>query len=249
MMIVEINKQEVKIPTAWSDISYNQAAKCYELNYPTDIDDSFDWFRHLNVVKQVFKILTGFEDVDNIEQCSIVHYFSKYMVKFVYDLKAPQPSSYVPKLINSFTHNGVKYLLPESLDLGVNIVLQHSQTTKSFIEASNLLAQFSALKKDGFKALPLFVASLVKVDVNEEWDESVIVDRSAQFETLPMNVIWEVFFCTSQLIIKYGSDTLQSMIEVQNRENKKLVNRLASRYGHLKSREAELREQLKMLTR
>ena len=34
MIIAELNKQVVKIPTEWSEITYSQAAKCYREDYP-----------------------------------------------------------------------------------------------------------------------------------------------------------------------------------------------------------------------
>lgn len=247
MIIASVNNESVRLPNKWSEITYTQAKECYAIDLP-EIEDTFDWFKYMSVVKKVFTILTGFTSTDSIDPASLVHFFSKYLAPFVYDLKSPQPSTYMPKMIESFSHRGVVYLMPNSLDLGVNVVLQHSQTVKPFVEASNLLAQFSSLRKDGFEALPMFVASIVKQDRLEQWDEEEIARRASDFSDLPMDVIWEVFFCTSQLIIKYASNTLQSMAE-KPKGVKGLIRKLDLKRGRLRLRRQELQEQLKASTR
>ena len=55
----------------------------------------------------------------------------------------------------------------------------------------------------------MFVASIVKGDRLEEWNEANILQRAQDFDSLPMDVIWG--FCTSLLTIKYVKQYLQSM--------------------------------------
>ena len=251
MIIAEVNKKIVQIPSDWAEITFSQAAECYKEDYPV-VTDTFEWFEHLPFVKRMVLALTDInkETIDRIDPVHLVHVWTKYLSAFVYDLKAETPSTYHPQMINHFTHKGVTYLMPRNLDvIGGNVILQHDQSVKAFIEASNLLAQFSKVKKDGLSVLPMFVASIVKQDRLEEWDEVEIMRRAKEFETLPMSVIWEVFFCMSQLTIKLGSTILQSMR--QELEAKMTIRRaikmLASRRGLLLLQRAELRDQLKAL--
>jgi len=243
MIIATLNGNKVHIPNRWDEITVKQAAEAYKIDLPI-VEDSFDWFKHIITVKKLIRILTDIEDPDYIDPSSLVHVFSKYLAKYVYDLHSLSPETYKPKFIDSFTHKKQTYLMPTNLELGQNLILQHGQKAKNFIEASNLLAQFAALKSDGFSALPMFVASIVKQERLEVFDEKTVVARAKEFEDLPMNVIWEVFFCTSQLIIKYGRDTLQSMNKKET-GLQKVLGKLDSRLGRLQLRRAELVAQLK----
>lgn len=246
MIIAELNKQVVKIPTEWSEITYSQAAKCYRDDYPV-VGDMLEWFEHYDFVKRMFAILTTCKDVDRVRPDDVVYLFDKYLAAMVYDLKAANPTTYKPRLINYFAHKGRTYLMPTNLDvLGGNVMLQHDQDVKRFVEASNLLAQFSKLKKEGFIALPMFVASIVKEDRMEEWDEAKIIKRAQDFDNLPMDVIWEVFFCISLLTIKLGSSTLQYMSERQTATSR-LIQMLGSRLGRWRLQRAALQAQLSVL--
>ncbi len=246
MIIAKYNNETYHIPVEWKDITITQAINASQIELPDDIIDSFDWFRHLDIVKKGFESLT---DVDPslVAPAQLVHIFSKYLLKLIIDLQSIAPESYNPRLIDSFVHKKKVYLMPESLDLGVNLMLQHNQKVKNFIEASNLLKQFSEMRKDGIKALPMMIASIVKESKDEVFDESVVVARAKDFETLGMDIGWEVFFCLSQLIIKFGSSTLESMTAPKLNRMEKLIKKLDTRLGALQSHKVELQEQLKQL--
>jgi len=248
MIIVQYNKETYHIPSEWKDITLTQAIDARGIDLPDDINDSFDWFRHLDTVKDGFKALTDV-DPELIAPAQLVHFFSKYLYGFIKDLQSTQPETYKPRLIDSFRHNKKTYIMPTNLDLGVNVMLQHGQTVKPFIEASNLMKQFSSMRKDGIKALPMMIASLVKQSEDEVFDEAVINERANEFKTLGMDVGWEVFFCLSQLIIKYGNSTLQSMNSPKLNRMERLIKRLDMRLGRLQSHKAELQAQLKTFMR
>jgi len=242
MIIVMYNKKTAKIPNEWNEITIEQATKIAELDLPK-ITDDFDWFQHLEFVNKVVNILTDIE-TNTVDPVSLVYVFQKYLSKFVFDLNLAAPETFAPEMISNFKHRGVVYLMPTNLEIGETIVLQHGQNTKSFIEASNLLKQFSKLKSEGMKALPLLIASVVKRDRLERFDEVEIARRADDFKDLPMNVAWEVFFCLSLLITKYASGILQSMIV---KVKPTLKQRLTIQLGRLRLRKAVLREELKML--
>jgi len=245
-MIVSYSNTTAKIPEKWHDITIRQAIECAGVELP-DVTDTFDWFQHLPIVKKYITILTTIKEPDKIEPSWLVHIFSKYLVKFIIDLKSPSPETYTPLMIEYFSHKGKTYLMPERLDIGVNIILQHGQTTKNFIEASNLMKQFSQMRKDGIKVMPMLVASMVKEERLEEFDEVRINERAKEFEDLPMNIVWEVFFCLSLLIIKLGKSTLQYMSRKESKMER-LIKYMDSKRGLLLLRRAELRELLKKST-
>ena len=246
MLVVNYNKTDGHIPQYWVDVTIKQAIAAAKIEPPDDIADSFDWFRHLNVVKQAYVALTDL-DPEKIDPANLVHYFTKYLLKFIIDLQAAQPETYTPRLISEFTFNGTRYLMPTHLELGTNVVLMHNTKVKNFIEASNLLKQFSEMKKNGIDALPLMVASIVRESDNEVFDEARVVERGKAFEELTMNIGWEVFFCLSQLIIKFGTDTLQSMNAKRDTKAQRILERLDMKLGLFQQRKAELLEELRRL--
>ena len=244
MILASYNKKKVSIPNNWRDMTLKQAIELRGVDLPV-IEDSFDWFKHMDLVHKCITILTKI-DVNKIEPSWLVYVFSKHLYPMILDLSLPAPETYKPKAIAEFHHKGVTYLMPYNLEIGENLILQHGQNVKSFIEASNLLKQFSTLRSDGIKAMPALIASIVKVDMNEVFDEVVISERAKDFETLTMDIVWEVFFCLSQLIIKFGSDTLQSMTKKSRMEG--IIQKLDMRLGRLQLRRAELWGQYKSLT-
>jgi hypothetical protein len=98
--------------------------------------------------------------------------------------------------------------MPESLELGDDVVLQHGQDAKRFVEASNLLALYSRMTKDGLKVARMFVAAVVREHGEGDFDEVRVARRAERFVDLPMAIVWEVFFCTSELLLRHMSDTL-----------------------------------------
>lgn len=247
MIIVEYNNTRHNIPSMWKDITIKQAIEAAQIKLPDDVRDSFDWFKHMEVVHKGFMALTDV-DPDQVQPHHLVHYFAKYLYGFILDLHSTQPETYKPKLVDSFEHNGKRYIMPDHLDLGVNVIMQHDQRVKNFIEASNLLARFSEMRSEGIKVLPMMVASVVKESPEEVFDEKRITERAKEFETLTMDIGWEVFFCLSQLIIKFGSCTLQSINMENQTRMERLIKRLNTRLGRLRSQRRELQVRLKMLT-
>jgi hypothetical protein len=244
MILAKYNKTKVEIPNNWKDITLKQAIELRGIELPV-IEDSFDWFKYMDKVHKCITILTKI-DVKKIEPSWLVYIFAKHLYPLILDLSLPAPETYKPKAIADFRHKGVTYLMPFNLEIGENLILQHGQNVKCFIESSNLLKQFSSLKSDGIKAMPALVASIVKVDKDEVFDEVIIAERAKEFESLTMDIVWEVFFCLSQLIIKFGSDTLQSMTKKNRMET--IIQKLDMRLGRLQLRRAELWGQYKSLT-
>ena len=246
MIYTTLNNKQYSVPNQWSDITLMQAIKMSKIELH-EVVDSSDWFKHMEVVKEHFKILTDIP-VDSTKPSSLVHIFVKYMLPFAKDLRSVAPESYKPELIDSFKHGKQVYLMPDNLEIGENLILQHGQNVRSFIEASNLLKQFATLKSDGINAMPSLVASVVKIDRLEDFNEKEISRRAKSFESLPMDIVWEVFFCLSQLIIRCGRDTLKFMNRKETKVQR-LIQRLDTRLGRLLLQRAELVGQLKGLTK
>lgn len=244
MIIFTYNKQRHNLINEWSDMTLTQAIDISAVKVP-DVPDWFDWFQHLDLVDLLLEKFSTFKEWSLINPAEKVNLFITYVLPLVQDLHAETPKTYVPRMITGFTHNGTDYLMPTNLDIGTETILQHGQTAKPFIEASNLLKMFSEMKGEGIKVMPHFIACVVKIHPEEQFDEKEIARRVEEFKTLPMDLFWEVFFCTLQHIYRLQLSTLRSMIKVKEPEPRGVVNRLASRLGRLRSRRAELLDQLK----
>lgn len=243
MIVFTHNKKQYTIANEWNDITLQAAISLSLVDVPA-VDDVFDWFQHLEVVKVIMSKFSTLQKWNELHPTEMVALFSRYCLPMLQDLRSDTPKTYAPKLITSFTHKGVTYLMPTSLDIGGETILQHGQKVKNFIEASNLMKAFSEMKSEGIKVMPYFIATIVKIHPEEPWSDIEVSKRANEFKTLPMNIVWEVFFCTSQLIFKHQINILQSMTkEMQKPNNLRL--RLVLRLGHLRLRKAELMAQLK----
>lgn len=239
---------KVELHNEWKDITLHSAINISQMELPS-VEDNFDWFKHINFVDNVMVELSNmtYNKWQNVHPTQRVYLFTQYLMRMVKDLHEPAPTTFAPQMIDSFTHDGIEYLMPTQLIVDEHtVILQHGQQVKPFIEASNLMKRYAELKSEGIKVMPLFVASVVKEDGEKDWNEAKVVERSQRFNTLTMDVVWEVFFCISQLTLKSLNAILQSMIEKQARPAT-LADRLDLRLGRLRSRKAELSMELKRL--
>lgn len=239
---------KVELHNEWKDITLHSAINISQMELPS-VEDNFDWFKHINFVDNVMVELSNmtYNQWQNVHPTQRVYLFTQHLMQMVKDLHEPAPTTFAPQMIDSFTHDGIEYLMPTQLIVDEHtVILQHGQQVKPFIEASNLMKRYAELKSEGIKVMPLFVASVVKEDGEKDWNEAKVVERSQRFNTLTMDVVWEVFFCISQLTLKSLNAILQSMIEKQARPAT-LADRVDLRLGRLRSRKAELSMELKRL--
>jgi len=243
MIVASYNKKTALIKSEWGDLTIQDAIEVSDLKMPR-IEDKFDLFQCQEFVRQCIIILTNIQekDIDTIDPIQLIHIYWIYLHKFIIDLNAQRPESFIPEMITSFTHEGETFLMPTNLEIGETVILQHGQTVKSFIEASNLLMQFSKMKRDGITVFPYLIASVVKKERDEVFDESEVARRGELFFSLPMSIAWEVFFCLSLLTVKSKIDTLKS---IRVKERKGIVKRLTILLGRLRLQKAALLEDLK----
>jgi hypothetical protein len=233
---------------AWTDFTLAEAMQLRAIELP-DLTEDGDWFEHIEKVLDVLKLFTTVDFIGSGSPTYAVHWFKKYALPLWIDLRSDLPKSYTPRLIESFQHEGKTYLMPDHLAIGDEVILQHEQAAKRFMEASNLLSAYTKMTIEGIKAMPLFIAAVVVEKRDEEWSEKTVAERAATFHTLPMTTVWEVFFCTQRLWYKAARNILASMLEMDAARKRKgtVGQRLRSVIGDLQLHRAELREELKQL--
>ena len=246
MIIYTLNDTRYELKNDWQDITLQEAMQLRDIEIPEQVDDVFDLYQNLDSVKAAIKVLTN-APVDLIPPTWVVSWFVRFAFDKMLDLRSNEvPRTYAPQMIEEFKHKGKTYYMPSNLDLGYDVILQHGQNAKSMVEASNLLKLYSEMKQDGIKVMPSFVASVVKEDRDEQFNELQIIQRAESFKDLRMHHVWEVFFCTLQLLHKQQIDTLRSLIK-EKQKPQSVEERLASRLGRLQLRKVVLQERLKKL--
>jgi hypothetical protein len=227
--------------TKWSDFTLAEAMKFRAIDLP-DLSEEGNWYEHIEKVLEVLSLFTDTDFKGKGSPTYAVYYFKQYALPMWIDLRSDLPKTYTPRMIDSFKHNGTTYYMPDNLALGDEVILQHTQTAKRFMEASNLLSVFTKMEVEGIKVMPLFVASVVTETKGEQWDEATVAKRAEQFHTLPMDTVWEVFFCTQQLYYKAAKSTLAFLLgqsEVKRKQTSK--EKLRSAIGDLRLQTQALR--------
>jgi hypothetical protein len=191
-------KQPFKAIAEWSDITLEQAMKIRQIDL-SGVESRLDLFERPELVNELWKKFTTLDDVQSVSYPERVHHAWVLWVPFIRDLQSEYPHTFHPQMIAEFEHNGIKYLLPESLTINDDTILAHAAPAKRYAEATNLLTLYNDLAQDGINFMPAFVAAVVVEQRGEEWNEQQVADRAKAFKQLTMDKVWEVFFCTSAL--------------------------------------------------
>lgn len=222
------------VPSSWKDITLAQAIELSAVKMPEKVSDRADWYKHLEVVKRHYVILSSMseQEIEQTNPIHLVHLFETNMLPFTRDLHAQFPSSYTPKLIDSFVHKKVRYFMPQSLVIDdETVILNYDTKAKPFVEQSNLLKIYSTMRDEGIKQMGMLVAATCKRDRNEQWDETRVIERSKAFRDLKMDVVWEVFFCLLQHMSKSMRDTRLSMQRDRDRKRQEKTKKWDGKYG------------------
>lgn len=251
MYILQIDGNRFKYPHKWADLTLEQAMQIAAIDMPEEVEDALEWFEHMDTVKEITRIVSDMP-VDKVRPGAVVQIFTKHLLPMVIDIRSGVPSTYKPQMIEKFRHKGKTYYLPSNLEVGDTIMLNHEQTVDRFIEASDLMAAFSKVRKSGIQAMPLFIASVVRERADEPFDEKQIIERADAMKSLNMVFFWNVFYSISDAMLKHMSDTLEFTIRERERRAVKITPRnlkqwLALRRGRLKLQRQELRELWQML--
>jgi len=129
-------------------------------------------------------------------------FYEQYIEKFVLGLLFG-PTDFDYKEIKRFDYQGVTYYLPKyKVVLDERIPMGESQTIE-FTESSDLILNAKKLQ-GGQLSLSKNVVSILCRPENEDYDEQTCLDRATKFGSLPMSIVWEVFFYILKQANTYG---------------------------------------------
>ena len=104
------------------------------------------------------------------------------------------PYDYEQTGMQSFKFKGKEYFLPTSKRLLEKEIPMAETTAVEFAEASDLQLTAAKVKGGEFDMMPLMIAILCRPR-NRKYDQDEAVKTAELFKELPMNYVWEVFFC------------------------------------------------------
>lgn len=169
------------------------------------------------VYGEFIQILTGlsYDQVNTINRGSRVEIYDLYIDKFVRGVLV-YPDTYQHTEITHFTHDKEDYYLPligEGFGVSVPGI---DMVADDFAAASDLEVLSKQLSGGRWESAPLIIATLCRKKIKgkrEKFDKMVALSRANKFKDLPMNIVFEVFFCSVQLCDTYKtiSQTLEEV--------------------------------------
>lgn len=162
-------------------------------------------------------------------------YFLEYILPILSDCYKTNPETYEPTGREVVKIAGKNYYLPNSIKVNGQIILQHNGSAKRFIEGSNLMRNWAKTKN--FEDMPLFLAAYLQEKPGERYNERAVIERAEVMKRATMDVVWDVFFCISQLTDKFESASLLFIQAEAESQAKILDRRLRRGYLQLRAKE------------
>lgn len=146
---------------------------------------------------------------------SVEQVYLMYSQKFVLEMLSENATFGVDEVYNYFTFKGEKYYMPDIEQTIGKLKYLANTTIEEYANASDLMLLNSEdekakirtcgynIQKNRYDNLPLLIAILCKKK-DEVFDEKTVLSRSKEFEDLPVNIAFTVFF----YLLKHGTTYL-----------------------------------------
>jgi len=208
-----VQKRDYSLKATWEEITLREAIQLAKLEInedqfkiivkEEDVDQLND--TQLTYMRDVVKLLTDAKPgvIDGIDSAMLLVLFTQVRY-LIYGLYFMNIESYKPKGTQEITFNGKKYYTPETLTVNDENIVAYKEKSKFVTEANNIMTIIGERKKEGIELLNLLCAIYLKEDPDEDYDDEKISQRAAEFNDLPMSIVWEVFFCIFYSYINYA---------------------------------------------
>lgn len=193
---------------------------CVLSDVPHSIMDGILWDVRTSFYKQycerlVQGILFGdYSDIKNIKSFDVE--------------KGPFKGTYYLPTSGHFLGGNVELTKVKDQKISTDVPMENEQTI-AFVEVADLEIYSERLKGGKYEVAPNIVSILCRPE-GEEYDEKKSLARAESFMELPMSVVWEVFFCTHQLLTISSQNTLISQLrkEVDEIRSKRQALKLSA---------------------
>jgi len=234
MVSITIATKSYEIPGTWSDMTAREGTTLHDLcmkEMPKELKDKYDiimksgkddaednlveWMDTLDpeceiksfpvfygkIIQHMAKVPQKIMDYTSIGSRYSV--YTRYLEKFVFGLMH-NGATYEAVKISSFVHNKHTYPLPKDKRMGDLIVPMHDLTTVQFCESSDLMGYINK-QENGFK-YATFIVAILCLREHEKYSDELVIQRAKEFEDLPIDIIWEVFFCLDNFMYTLNQD-------------------------------------------
>lgn len=164
--------------------------------------------------RQMIKIVSGLTDKElrHMWPGEIASLYYQYVMKFAVGLLVIP--TYRAEGIRSFKHKGERYYLPASAEILDQNIPGVELTALEFTEVADLQLAADYPLENAEKIIAILCRPQRDGKI-EAYNEQRCMKRAQSFESLPMSVVWEVFFCSARWSHIFAQYTQISSLEKQ----------------------------------
>lgn len=172
------------------------------------LEDVYSSFTNEDLVKIFPKFYGGVIEVlsdcpaDVIEQIGYADrtaFYKEHLQKFVFGIMNTV-ADFEPKHILKFTFEDCDYYLPEAKTVLGQVRPMYDTTALEFSESADLILTAEELGGGKWERAANFISILCRPR-GEKYNEQRCIERAERFQNLTMDIVLEVFFCLSNLIV------------------------------------------------
>lgn len=213
-MFIGINDRDYKLPERWADITLSKSLELSRLiaDMPKSLKELYTkevMLPEEDIIKtapifygKVIALLGGVE-VEVIERCywhERTAIYKQFLEMFILEsMYQPQDVSY----IEHFDFKGECYYLPISQPSLKGERLGAVLSTIEFTESADLEIYSRQLKGGKMEVMANIISILCRPK-GEPYNEQICLARAKEFEQLPMDIVWSVFFSFATYISNYA---------------------------------------------
>lgn len=243
MIRVKIAGSDYGIKNSWDDVTLQEFTAVCQLTIPERLREKYAYYltgdrrkkppeddSYEDIVKtfprfygEVIALLSDIppEVIDRIEWSVRTTLFQDYLIHIVETVLSPSPlvindegkiELFKERQAESVIFEGERYQFPKSLRFGDNLIPLSEEKIITFAEASDIQIALHEWATQGVNAMAQVAAVYLRKE-GEEYSEKLVLERMERFRTLPMSVVWELFFCMTRLGRESLNDILSSLQE------------------------------------
>lgn len=244
MDLITIDGKEYNARVTNDVVLLEDALKIHKLKIPKKLKKYYDWFsgrskkevsfgdhdRTIHIptyCKQIMKILTNIPSkvINGLTPEECFKAYTECFDSIIFTTLYEGFGSDVGKL-ESFTLNKVEYWLPLSKDVMGKERPMYKEAFIVWAEQDDILKAMAEISNGHLEVAKHIISIMArpidpKTKEVEEYDEAKSLDRADIFLKTPMNVLWEVFFCTVRL---RNMSLLSSRLKVETKQKNSVTH-------------------------
>lgn len=224
MIKVTIDEKDYQIKNFWDEITLRKAQELINIPIPDSlkeiyeallIDDKLKTYHkkqkalapeqqikeHPLFFGKTITLLSDIPDevMEYVDPESRIEIYFNHIEQNYLDIFFGTPNDYKPENIKQFEFKNETFYFPETLKIFDKFIPQYKENALPFTEAADIMIKIGRLKDFGIEAMSEIIAIYCRKK-NEQYNEQLVIERSEGFRDLPMNIVWEVFFCIIKLL-------------------------------------------------